>query len=385
MTNTFDITDFGAIGDKETDCTAAIQQALDKAGEVSGVVIVPPGNYLCGMLTVPKGVSFTGTHAWTFGQDGSSILTLIDGSHKCLLDITKAAGCTIKGLSINGGKLGSGIHGVMLDQDVYNGGGAEHTPTIEDCRIGSFTGDGVHLNHIWCFSIRHSMLCFNTGHGLYINGWDGFILDNWMSGNGGAGIYADKVAASVTATGNRVEWNRLAGFYFNNSNTINLTGNYFDRSGGPALWITADAGRQSDTVTATGNIFNRSGAGDFAEKGPEDDLNNCHVRLQRCVNMVLSGNSFRVGMNDGGVGRRSPDYGMVLGHLRGCVIKDNAMMCGSLKKIIVDLGGHEGNALGESNVIIKDNAGEACEQAGIFWPALSDWEQPNTYGENAGV
>lgn len=366
MTNTFDITDFGAVGDSKMDCTAAIQQALDKAGEVSGAVVVPPGNYLCGMLVMPKRVSITGTHAWSFGQDGSSILTLIDGSHKCMLDITKAAGCTIKGLCLNGGKLGSGIHGVMLNQDVYNGGGAEHTPTIEDCRIGSFSGDGVHLNHIWCFSIRHSQLCFNNGHGLYINGWDGFILDNWMSGNGGAGIYADKVAASVTATGNRVEWNRLAGFYFNNSNTLNLTGNYFDRSGGPALWISADAGRQSDTVTATGNIFNRSGAGDFAEQEPEDELNNCHVRLQRCVNMVLSANSFRVGMNDGGVGRKSPDYGMVLGHLRGCVIKDNAMMCGSIKKNIYDLGGHEGE------VLIKDNAGEECEKAGIFWPALKD-------------
>ncbi len=364
MTNVFDITDFGAIGDGKTDCTKAIQQALDKAGEVRGLVVVPPGNYLCNKLNVPRGISITGSHAWSFRNNGSSILTLIDGENTCLLDISNAAGCTVKGLSLAGGRLGKNVHGIMVTHEDYNGGGEEDTPTIEDCRIDSFSGDGVHLNCIWCFSIRHSMLCSNAGHGLTINGWDGFIIDNWMSGNGGAGIYADKVAASVTATGNRVEWNRLAGFYFRNSNTLNLTGNYFDRSGGPALDIGAEAGKQSDTVTATGNIFNRSGAGNYSDKGPEDELNNCHVRLQRCVNVVLSGNSFRVGQNDGGSGFKSPDYGIVIGHLRGCVIKDNAMMCGSIKRNIYDLGGHE------EEVIVKDNAGGPCEEFGIFWPAL---------------
>ena len=33
MINVFDITDFGAVGDGKTDCTAAIQTALDRAGE----------------------------------------------------------------------------------------------------------------------------------------------------------------------------------------------------------------------------------------------------------------------------------------------------------------------------------------------------------------
>ena len=43
MTNVFDITAFGAVGDGVTDCTAAIQTALDRAGEVCGCVTVPPG------------------------------------------------------------------------------------------------------------------------------------------------------------------------------------------------------------------------------------------------------------------------------------------------------------------------------------------------------
>ncbi len=364
MTNVFDITDFGAVGDGETDCTAAIQRALDAAGGVLGQVMVPPGNYLCGMLKVPKAISITGSHAWSFRNNGSSILTLLSGDYPCLLDISNAAGCTVKGLSLSGGRLGENVHGIMLTHEVYNGGGEEDTPTVEDCRVDGFSGDGIHLNCIWCFSVRHCMLCFNGGHGLYINGWDGFILDNWMSGNTGAGIYADKVAASVTATGNRVEWNRLAGFYLRNSNTFNITGNYFDRTGGAALNLANAQDGQTDTVTITGNIFNRSGAGDFTENPPADEYDNCHIRAERCVNTVISGNSFRVGMNDGGTGLKSPDYGIIIKHLRGCAITGNAMMCGSIKQNILDLGEHE------ESVIVKDNAGVESEKAGTFWPAL---------------
>ena len=46
MKNVFVITDFGAVGDGKTDCTAAIQSALDAAAGVSGKVVVPPGVYM---------------------------------------------------------------------------------------------------------------------------------------------------------------------------------------------------------------------------------------------------------------------------------------------------------------------------------------------------
>ena len=48
MTNIFDITAFGAVGDGVTDNTAAIQSALNAAAECRGVVQVPPGNYMTG-------------------------------------------------------------------------------------------------------------------------------------------------------------------------------------------------------------------------------------------------------------------------------------------------------------------------------------------------
>ena len=52
-----------------------------------------------------------------------------------------------------------------------------------DARWSRFTGDGVSLAHAWCFSVRHSMLAYNQGDGLRLRGWDGFLSDNWFSGN----------------------------------------------------------------------------------------------------------------------------------------------------------------------------------------------------------
>ena len=55
MRNVFDITQLGAVPDGITDATAAIQEALDRAGEVGGVVAVPPGTYLTGELHMHAG------------------------------------------------------------------------------------------------------------------------------------------------------------------------------------------------------------------------------------------------------------------------------------------------------------------------------------------
>ena len=56
MNRIFDITAYGAVGDNQTDCTAAIQAALDDAAACRGVVAVPPGIYRTGKLKLGKGV-----------------------------------------------------------------------------------------------------------------------------------------------------------------------------------------------------------------------------------------------------------------------------------------------------------------------------------------
>src|SRR5205823_839725 len=64
---TFDLRQFGAVGDGKTSDTAAFQKALDAAR--GGELVVPAGNYLLGSVVIPsdttlrfeKGVTITGT------------------------------------------------------------------------------------------------------------------------------------------------------------------------------------------------------------------------------------------------------------------------------------------------------------------------------------
>lgn len=58
------ITDFGAVGDSKTDCTAAIQRAIDKAAVDGSRVLIPAGNFLVkGSLILRKNVSLIGVIA----------------------------------------------------------------------------------------------------------------------------------------------------------------------------------------------------------------------------------------------------------------------------------------------------------------------------------
>jgi len=345
----FNICDFGAVGDGKTDNTKAIQAALDAAAKCMGEVIVPSGVYLTGQLKMGENTKLTGTSTWLFRDFGGSIFKLNDPNAVCMIDITGAFGCHIHGMSLDGNGLGKNIHGVYLSWEVYNGGSKEDTPTLDDCKIGRFSGDGVHLHHIWCFSVRHCMLCFNGGAGLYMDGWDGFIIDNWFSANRKGGLLGGNFVASITATGNRVEWNRVGGFVISGGNCMNITGNYFDRSGGPALKFGGENKNVQD-LTVTGNIFYRSGKpGEGLEK-PDD---NCHVYFQNVSNTVLSGNTFRVGRDDGGKGTWSPDFGIIAKKCSYVVCKDNAMHESCLVKTVCwDK---------EETNVIRDNIGEPAK------------------------
>src|SRR4051812_28734925 len=52
----FDVRRFGAVGDGATPATAAIQKAIDACGKAGGMVLVPPGRFLCGALFLRSNV-----------------------------------------------------------------------------------------------------------------------------------------------------------------------------------------------------------------------------------------------------------------------------------------------------------------------------------------
>ena len=351
--NTVDVRDFNAVGDGKTDNTVAIQKALDKAAKTKGTVFIPDGVFLCSKLKIPPFVGLSGNPTWGYTEYAGSVLRLGDKSASCLLDVTGAFGFRLKGVCLDGAGLGTGVHGILLDKPDY--GQHEDTICIERCRIGNFTGDGLHLSRIWVFTIRHSMIGFNQANGLWYRGWDGFILDNWFSGNGEAGIGAYEEHASVTITGNRIEWNKRYGIVLKGGQHYNITGNYFDRTSGPALALLPrgnpeDGKRKgSRIISVTGNVIYRSGA---PHGGPfSDKYQSVHLRLEEASGVSCVGNTFNAGRDDGGKGEYSPNYGLVVRALSKCVVKDNVMHEGAMQELVVDQGAH-----GEG-VILKDNVG----------------------------
>ncbi len=336
---------FGARGDGKTNDTKSIQSAIDAAAARGGAVFLPPGVYQSAELQMRPHVSLTGIPAWDYEHGFGSVIRLADAHAQCLLNITGAFGVTIDGLSLDGGNLGAGVHGVWLNKPNY--GKQEDTFRIERSQIARFSGDGVRLTRAWCFSIRHSMIAYNGGDGISLRGWDGFFLDNWFSGNHGAGFAARDENASCTFTGNRIEWNR-EGILIVGGDGYNITGNFFDRAGTCGLSILG--GKQ---ISITGNFVKRSGKN--AKPGTYDSS---QIRLERARGITCSANNLQVGRDDNGRGVWSPSYGIVYKELQHCVISNNVLHDGAIQQLMVDLGGHGEGA------VVKDNPGCLSTHAG---------------------
>lgn len=345
------ILDYGAVGDGKTDNTSAIQSALDDAAKTRSNVYVPDGRFLTGALTMHAFTGLVGDPAWGFRDVGGSVLVLNDPKADCLIDISGTHGVNINGLSLDGQGLGKCAHGVQLNQETYGAWGEEATLSIERCRIDHFTGCGVYLRRVWCFSIRHCMISHNGGDGIWLRGWDGFVMDNWLTGNKHAGFGAYEENASVTFTANRVEWNFGAGIEICGGDHYNITGNFFDRSGGPAIDIKDRDGVPASQITVTGNIMYRNGKPARCGDQPYDSS---QLRCRQARGVVISGNVAEVSADDPNSTERdetSPDYGLVIGELENCIVKDNVLDRGFKEELLVDLGGHRGS------VVIKDNIG----------------------------
>ena len=335
---------FGATGDGKTTDTAALQKALDAAAQKGGAVFLPAGTYLTGELHIRPSTSLIGIPTWSYRGPGATVLRLAGADSHCLLNLTDAAGASIEGLALDGGGLGNSIHGLCTDRAEF--GKQEDAFRIERCQVRRFSGDGAHLACVWCFSVRHSMFAENGGDGLNLRGWDGFLLDNWFSGNAGAGFAARRENASITFTANRIEWNRQENMLITGGNGYQITGNFFDRAG--ACGIALRKGNAPCTqITITGNFVKRSGKLADAESHQSSQILLDHAEGVTCI-----GNSLQSGADDGGGGLRTPSYGIVYEGLRNCVIRDNVLHDGALKQLLVDLGGQG------DGVIVGDNPGQ---------------------------
>jgi hypothetical protein len=189
------------------------------------------------------------------------------------------------------------------------------------------------------------MLAYNNGDGMNLRGWDGFILDNWFSGNKGAGFAARHENASITFTANRIEWNGTENMLITGGDGYQITGNFFDRAGTVGIALRKSS-RGCTQVSITANFIKRSGK--FAAPDTHDSS---QILLEACTGVTCIGNSIQSGRDDGNAGIWSPSYGIIYQGLENCVIRDNVLHDGAIKQLMLDLGGHA------AGVVVGDNPG----------------------------
>jgi hypothetical protein len=334
---------FGATGDGKTDDTLALQRAFDAAAENSGGVFIPAGVYLTKELHVRADTAIIGVAAWNYSNPGGSVLRLLNGDSTCLLNLTDARGSSIEGLALDGRGLGTNVHGISLDRTVW--GKHEDGFRIERSQVNHFSGHGANLACVWAFSVRHCMFGYNKGDGLNLRGWDGFLIDNWFSGNLRAGFAARRENASITFTANRIEWNGEENMLIAGGDGYQITGNFFDRAGTVGIALRKCA-RGCVQITITGNFIKRSG-----KLVSADSHDSSQILMDGVEGVTCVGNCIQSGRDDGGTGVYSPSYGIVYQGLQNCVIRDNVLHDGALKQLMLDLGGHR------DGVIVSDNPG----------------------------
>lgn len=271
--------EFGAKGDGLTEDTAAIQAAIDRAGEVAGIVYLDPGIYVCATLNMKTGVLVT----------GPGVLKLKAGANVRLVNfaagVTSArlVGVTLDGNSANNqgredlisvnGATRSAIIGCMLvdaQRDGIGIGSANENLLIQNCTILAPREDGIILRDGENIRV---LQCQIEDAGSGGNG-DGIIVQCThvvvsqctvlRAKNGGIVVNTegDTIAAGITISQNVVAHTGLTGIHCTRSapaharpSDITISGNVVRYAGDEGIRI-VNCGQVSilgNTVAASGD------------------------------------------------------------------------------------------------------------------------------------
>lgn len=335
------IRNFGAKGDGHSDDTAALIAAMETASKENGTVYFPAGHYCIHPVKVPSHITLLGNSSWGYsggrtdetgrhydpGFLGNTVITALSGDAIALLDMDGCMGTRIVGLSFDGQKLGTCMHGAYSHHR-----GNEQNICFEDCRFTRFTGSGLRLDAVWVFAVRRCLIFDNGQHGLDIdNGYDGWVIDNQITINQKRGVNAGP--GMVCYTANRIEWNKEGGILCNDTQNVNITGNSFDHNFGPAIHFINSRGS-----AVTGNMSRNDGNGRTGEQS-------CGFLIEDSQGIALTGNTIWCWQNrekseSGHIADGSPWYGIVTKNLTDCVISQNALHNCASKEIVHDCGGH---------------------------------------------
>jgi len=284
----FSVLEYGARGDGATDCTRAIQSAIDAAGRVGGgTVVIPPGTY------VYTDVLLVGSHVTVVGAEGSVLHAKAERQ-----------AVTLKGENITLRNLHLRSEGTRRrEANVYHaiaGEGAANV-LIEHCRIEGASAAGIYMKGCRNFWIRHNVVVRTLADTIHITGGSaqGVVSGNrcLRGGDDGVGVvsYApqrtrccdilveDNVIVGGAARGvavlggeriyilrNRIEETKWAGIYIASEDS-------FDTFASSDVWAEDNdlvaVNRQSDEGThACITILGRLGSS-LAESGMIENKN----------------------------------------------------------------------------------------------------------------
>lgn len=232
LSTTFNVKNYGAVGDNSTDDTSSIQATVDACKTAGGgTVFLPYGTYcISSAINIDGSVSikFTGDYGTIIKNNNTS------GGHT----ISIGTGATLLTAFIEISNLF--IHGNTSSGDGIYINKANNI-IIDRCSIWKHGGSGITGKDTYTMRVRYSQVvdCSGFGIALYSAGGNNTqiicckINDN--HGNNKAGIYvADSY--NITIWGCDFEANYYGILGYTTSN-INIKNNYFEVNTSAATWI----------------------------------------------------------------------------------------------------------------------------------------------------
>lgn len=189
---TFNVVDYGAVGDGATDDYAAIQAAIDAAEVTGGVIYFPRGVYKIntGLTVQEEGLILQGEGAGDLGYAKGTIIRA-GAALAAMIDFSTAARSTaIKDILVDGADTAS--VGLYIQ-----------TPkvVVENCFITQCQAEGIFVVS-FTIDILNSSIYDNNGYGIRLRGGSGTndikISNCVISANAKSGVYADVTAGVVT-------------------------------------------------------------------------------------------------------------------------------------------------------------------------------------------
>lgn len=204
---TYNVLDYGAVGDGSTNDTAAVQAAIDAAEAAGGgVVFFPAGTYRCNPVVGANDVILRGS-----GRNATYIVSQSTSAARKIVTIgeanaggTNAEHCAVEHLTIDGELGNYGTYGLYLD-------GATHL-NVYDVRIVGCTAYGIFLR---------------ASAANYWSHFEAVLIEAIGSGGTGlegVGIYCDAQSNAVTFSATHIIGCTYPGLWINNSNHLKFEG-----------------------------------------------------------------------------------------------------------------------------------------------------------------